>query len=135
VTYHAPSQISLHVRWRYGIDRVVYHATRLNNANVVRQAGGVGEGLSDAQRERLVERVRQLAREAGLLSDRAIAAKAELAPKAMDELARTKGGPTLATLLALCRAVGAYSLDELLGPSAAWSFRDLPSRPDGEPTS
>jgi DNA-binding phage protein len=95
----------------------------------------VGDALSEAQRDRLVERVRELARQAGLASDRAIAAKADLAPKAMGDLAKSKGGPTLATLLALCRAVGAYALDELLGPSAAWSFSVLPEPPKQEPGS
>lgn len=81
--------------------------------------------LSKTQREHLAARIRRLGEERGLTSDRAIADRAFLAPKALLAIANGQKGPTLSTLLALCRALRVYSIDQLLGFSATVYFTDL----------
>ena len=80
--------------------------------------------LSTLQRDRLRHRLRAFGLARGLTSDRAIAAAAELSPKAMSQ-ATGPNGPTLSTLLALCRALDVYSIDELLGISGSAVFGRL----------
>ena len=53
------------------------------------------------------------------LSERALAARAGISVGAVRSIGETKNGPRLATLLALTRALGLQSIDQLLGPSPA----------------
>jgi transcriptional regulator with XRE-family HTH domain len=73
--------------------------------------------LTARQNARLRERVRALAQREGL-SERALAARAGLSIGAVRSVGGTEAGPTLGTLLALARALGLHSVDQLLGPSA-----------------
>jgi len=51
------------------------------------------------------------------LSERALAAKADISVGTVQSIGRTESGPTLGTLFALTRALELQSIDELLGPS------------------
>lgn len=73
--------------------------------------------LTARQNARLRERVKALAERAGL-SERGLADKAGLSVGAVRTVGRSVAGPTLGTLLALTKALGLQSVDELLGPSA-----------------
>lgn len=75
-------------------------------------------GLSARQNARLRERLVALREREGL-SERALATKAGLSVGAVRSIGGTKNGPRLATLLALTRALGLQSIDQLLGPSPA----------------
>ena len=73
--------------------------------------------LSARQNAHLRERVRALAKREGL-TVRGLADKAGLSVGAVRTVGGTEAGPTLGTLLALTKALGLQSVDELLGPSA-----------------
>lgn len=73
--------------------------------------------LTARQNARLRERVRALAKREGL-SERGLADKAGLSVGAVRTVGGTDAGPTLGTLLALAKALGLRSIDDLLGPSA-----------------
>ena len=86
------------------------------------------------QRQLLLSRIREMGLERGLKTDRAISMRAALGPKAVADLEEAVTGPGLATLLAICEAVGAYSIDELLGPSASTSFYALQRGAESHPS-
>jgi len=73
--------------------------------------------LTARQNARLRERVKALTKREGL-SERALADKAGLSVGAVRTVGGSVAGPTLGTLLALTKALGLQSVDELLGPSA-----------------
>ena len=72
--------------------------------------------LSARQNARLRERLLALCERQGL-SERALAAKADISAGTVQRIGKTDTGPTLATLLALTRALRLQSIDQLLGPS------------------
>ena len=90
--------------------------------------------LTARQNARLQERVRALAEREGL-TVRGLADKAGLSIGAVRTVGRTDAGPTLGTLLALARALGLRSIDELLGPSGTnlLANQDELERVVGEP--
>lgn len=78
--------------------------------------------LSTEQKRHLTARIRELGRQRGLDNDPAIETRAHLAQKAISFIETGSKGPTLSTLLALCEGLGLYSIDQLLGFSAARYF-------------
>ena len=72
--------------------------------------------LTARQNARLRERLLALCEREGL-SERALAAKADISVGTVQSIGRTESGPTLGTLFALTRALELQSIDELLGPS------------------
>ncbi len=97
----------------------------LNYTRVVWHARTVAHHLSSAQTCHLAVRIRAFGRQRGLVSDRAIAEEAALALKVVSTIESGLAGPTLSTLLALCRGLRVYSVDQLLGFSAACYFDEL----------
>jgi DNA-binding XRE family transcriptional regulator len=82
-----------------------------------------GAQLSFAQRKRLADRIRAFAQERGIAGDRGLAAAAGLGEGwRLGSIEKGATGPSLGLLLALCRALGVYSLDQLLGFSATTFF-------------
>lgn len=94
----------------------------LNYTTVVWHPVTVPAHLSPIQTRHLASRIRKFGLQRGLVSDRAIAEQADLAPKAVSTIEGGPSGPTLSTLLALCRGLRVYSVDQLLGFSAAQYF-------------
>lgn len=94
-----------------------------------------GVALTARQNARLRERVKALAEREGL-SERALADRAGLSIGAVRTVGGTAAGPTLATLLALTRALHLRSVDELLGPSGTslLAGQDRLEAAVGEPT-
>jgi transcriptional regulator with XRE-family HTH domain len=90
--------------------------------------------LTARQNARLRERMLALAKREGL-SERGLADKAGLSIGAVRTVGGTEAGPTLGTLLALAKALGLQSIDELLGPSATavWANQDRLEATVGEP--
>lgn len=80
--------------------------------------------LSARQNARLRQRLALLCGQQGL-TGRALAAKAGLSIGTVRSVGRTSSGPTLGTLLALAKALGVSSLDQLLGPSGMHLLRNL----------
>lgn len=97
----------------------------LNYTSVIWQPLRMAEQLSPVQARHLARRIRAFGLERGLASDRAIAGEARLAPKAIRAIETGPSGPTLSTLLALCRGLRVYSVDQLLGFSATNYFERL----------
>lgn len=73
--------------------------------------------LSARQNARLKARIKALRQVAGL-STRELAKRAGVGVSTVRSVGMTNAGPTLGTLMALARALGLASIDELLGPSA-----------------
>jgi hypothetical protein len=78
--------------------------------------------LTDTQRQHLLDRIQKMGGEQGLTTPQAISRAAGLGEDLVGDLKTTLTGPSLAALLAICTAVGAYSIDELLGDSATTTF-------------
>ena len=72
--------------------------------------------LTARQNAQLRERLAALCEREGL-SKRALASKAGISVGAVLSIGTTKAGPKLGTMLALVRALGLQSIDQLLGPS------------------
>jgi hypothetical protein len=81
--------------------------------------------LTSKQLDILVARVDTYRTRAGFESPRALSIEADLNTGFVSELRDHGGGPTLASLLQLCRALRVYSIDDLLGFSATAIFLQL----------
>lgn len=77
--------------------------------------------ISARQNARLVLRLEALLRANGL-SKRSLANQTGVSIGAIRNFGKTTQGPTLSTMLAIAQGLNLNSLDELLGPSAAFAM-------------
>jgi DNA-binding XRE family transcriptional regulator len=63
------------------------------------------------------------------LKESELALRLGVARHTLTDLGRSPAGPRLATLLAIARELGLYSIDELLGPSGTESMQTAGSEP------
>jgi transcriptional regulator with XRE-family HTH domain len=101
------------------------------NDNTVTRKHGLIQGDFDAERGLTAEQAARFAarltelRLSRNLSERALASAAGLGPTTVRNLLSGKANPRLSTLLALTRALGLSSIEELIGPFATAEFRSL----------